>query len=132
MEIAEILKNAKAIAVVGLSDKAERPSYGVAKYLMEHGYRIIPVNPMISEWMGMKAYKSLLEIPSGERVDIVDIFRKSEDVPPIVEEAIAIGAKAVWMQLGVVNEAAAKKARAAGIMVVMDRCIKIEHQMNMG
>ncbi len=127
MDIAEILRRARTIAVVGLSDKPERPSYDVASYLAEHGYRIIPVNPMIREWKGLKAYASLKDIPPGERIDVVDIFRRSEDVPPVVDEAIAIGAGAVWMQLGIVNEAAAAKARKAGLSVVMDRCMKIEH-----
>lgn len=127
MGIPEILRNSKVIAVVGLSDKPERPSYGVASYLLEHGYTIIPVNPNIGAWKGLKAYASLADIPKSVRVDVVDIFRKSEDVPPVVDEAIKIKAKAVWMQLGVVNEAAAAKARAAGLNVVMDRCMKIEH-----
>lgn len=125
MDIPAILKTSKTIAVVGLSDKPERPSYDVASYLLEHGYEIIPVNPNISEWKGIKAYKSLLEIK--EKVDVVDIFRKSEDVPPVVDEAIKLGAKTVWMQLGIVNEAAAEKAKRAGLNVVMDRCMKIEH-----
>ena len=124
-EIASILRNAKVIAVVGLSDKPGRPSYDVATYLMEHGYKIIPVNPNVSEWKGLKAYASLSDVK--EKIDVVDIFRKSEDVPPVVDEAIRAGAKAVWMQLGIVNEEAARKAKAAGLKVVMDRCMKIEH-----
>ncbi len=127
MDIPSILRGSKTIAVVGLSDKPERPSYDVASYLMGKGYRIIPVNPMISAWKGLKAYGSLSDIPKEERVDVVDIFRRSEDVPPVVDEAIRIGAKAVWMQLGIVNEGAAAKAREAGLSVVMDRCMKIEH-----
>ncbi len=127
MDIPSILRGSKTIAVVGLSDKPERPSYDVASYLIGKGYRIIPVNPMISEWKGLKAYGSLSDIPKEERVDVVDIFRRSEDVPPVVDEAIRIGAKAVWMQLGIVNEGAAAKAREAGLSVVMDRCMKIEH-----
>lgn len=127
MNVSEILKNSKTIAIVGLSDKPDRPSYDVAKYLMQNGYTIIPINPMIQEWCGVKAYKSLLEIPKETKVDIVDIFRKSEDVPLTVEEAIKLGAKTVWMQLGVFNEDAAAKARFAGLNVVMDKCIKIEH-----
>lgn len=129
MEIADIIRNARVIAVVGLSDKPERPSYDVAEYLLEHGYRIIPVNPMIKEWKKIAAYPSLSDIPREIKVDIVDIFRRSEDVPPVVDEAIKIGAKVVWMQLGIVNEEAAAKARAAGLEVVMDRCLKIEHGM---
>ena len=127
MDIASILRNAKTIAVVGISDKPERPSYGVASYLLEHGYAIVPVNPNITEWRGIMAFPSLNAIPNDLKVDVVDIFRKSEDVAPIVDEAIKIGASAVWMQLGVVNEEAAAKARKAGLIVVMDRCMKIEH-----
>ena len=122
----EILKNAKTIAVVGLSDKPERESHKVARYLLEHGYKVIPVNPNIEEWHGMRSYKSLLNIK--ERIDIVDIFRRSEFVPEIVDQAIQIKAPVVWMQLGIVNEEAAEKAREAGITVIMDRCIRIEHQ----
>jgi len=124
-----ILKNSRTVAVVGLSDKPERPSFQVAEYLMANGYAIIPVNPNIASWKGIKAYASLSEV--REKVDVVDIFRKSGDVSPIVDDAIAIKANAVWMQLGIVNEAAAAKARAAGIAVVMDRCMRIEH-MKMG
>ena len=122
----EILKNARTIAVVGLSDKKERTSHQIAHYLLENGYNVIPVNPNIEEWHGMKSYKSLLDIE--EKVDIVDIFRKSEFVPEIVDDAIKIRAPVVWMQLGIVNEEAAEKARKAGIKVIMDRCIRIEHQ----
>ncbi len=125
MDLASIIRNSRIIAVVGLSDNPQRPSYGVASYLMEHGYRIIPVNPNLSEWKGIRAYPSLLEIP--EKIDIVDIFRKSEFVEAIVGEAITIGAKTIWMQLGVINEEAAEKARNAGLEVVMDKCMKIEH-----
>jgi len=130
MEILEILKSSKLIAVVGLSDKPERPSYYVASYLLEKEYKIIPINPNIKEWRGIKAFSSLSEIPQPARsqIDIVDIFRKSEDVPPIVDEAIKIRAKTIWMQLGIVNEAAATKARAAGLNVIMDKCMKIEHK----
>ena len=127
-EIRTLLNSAKTIAVVGLSDKQERPSYGVAEYLLAHGYKIIPVNPMIKEWKGLASYPNLSAIPKTERIDIVDIFRKSEDVGPIVDEAILVGAKAVWMQLGVINEEAAAKAKSAGLAVVMDKCIKIEHK----
>ncbi|HSB46620.1 MAG TPA: CoA-binding protein [Candidatus Bilamarchaeum sp.] len=127
MDASGILKEARTVAVVGLSDKPERPSYDVALYLQNHGYRVIPVNPMIKEWRGLKSYASLSDIPKSEKIDVVDIFRKSEDVPPIVDEAIRIGARAVWMQLGIVNEGAAGKAREAGLEVVMDKCMKIEH-----
>ena len=120
-----ILAESKTIAVVGLSDKWHRPSNFAAKYLKEHGYKIIPVNPGKGEILGEKCYPSLLDIP--DKVDVVDIFRKPADVPPIVEEAIKIGARVVWMQIGVINEEAAKRARDAGLEVVMNRCMKIEH-----
>jgi len=113
------------IAVVGISDNPERPSNFVAKFLEEHGYKIIPVNPTLTVWEGKKCYPDLLSIPL--KVDVVDIFRRPEAVPPIVDEAIAIKAKVVWMQEGIVNEEAAAKARAAGIEVVMDRCMKKEY-----
>ena len=125
MSIRGILEGSKTIAVVGLSDKPERQSFDVASYLLGQGYRIIPVNPNITEWRGIRAYGSLLEIK--DKVDIVDIFRRSESVPQVVDEAIEIGAKAVWMQLGIINEEAAERARAAGLAVVMDRCMKAEH-----
>ena len=120
-----ILREAKVIAVVGLSADWFRPSYFAAKYMQEHGYRVIPVNPKYPEILGEKCYQSLRDIP--EKVDMVDVFRKTADVMPIAEDAIAIGAKVLWQQLGVRNEAAAAKARAAGLEAVMDRCVKIEH-----
>ncbi|HEX5093979.1 MAG TPA: CoA-binding protein [Burkholderiales bacterium] len=120
-----ILSQSRVIAVVGLSADWFRPSYFAAKYLQEHGYRIIPVNPRYESILGEKCYKSLRDIP--EKVDLVDCFRKTADIPPIADEAIAIGAKVLWQQLGVRNEAAAGKARAAGLEAVMDRCVKIEH-----
>lgn len=120
-----ILKTNRVIAVVGLSAKWHRPSYSVAKYLLEHGYRVIPVNPSYQEVLGQKCYPSLRDIP--EKIDIVDCFRRSEKIMPIAEDAIAVGAKVLWMQLGVINEAAAEKARQAGLEVVMDRCIEIEY-----
>src|ERR1041384_5249685 len=120
-----ILKDTRVIAVVGLSADWYRPSYFAAKYMQEHGYRIIPVNPRYESVLGEKCYKSLRDIP--ERVDMVDVFRKAQDVPPIAEDAIAIGAKVLWQQLGVRNEAAAERARAAGLEAVLDRCVKIEH-----
>jgi len=126
--IRRILKESKTIAVVGLSDKPDRESYLVAKYLKENGYRIIPINPNISKWMGEKVYASLKEVPAKEKIDVVDIFRRSEFVHEIVDEAIRIKAKAVWMQLGVVDENAAQKAEAAGLLVVMDKCMRIEHR----
>jgi len=120
-----ILRQTRVIAVVGLSADWFRPSYFAAKYLQEHGYRIIPVNPKYPEILGEKCYKSLREIP--EKVDVVDVFRKAADVMPIAEEAIAIGAKVLWQQLGVRNIEAAEKAEAAGLEAVVDRCMKIEH-----
>lgn len=120
-----ILATYRVIAVVGLSADWYRPSYFAAKYMQEHGYRVIPVNPKYAEILGEKCYPSLQAIP--EKVEIVDVFRKSADVPPVAEAAIAIGAKVLWQQLGVRNEAAAARARAAGLESVMDRCVKIEH-----
>jgi predicted CoA-binding protein len=120
-----ILKEARTIAVVGLSAEWHRPSYFAAKYMQEHGYRVIPVNPKYGEVLGEKCFASLKDIK--EKVDIVDVFRKTQDVPPIAEDAIAIGARVLWQQLGVKNEAAAARARAAGLEAVMDRCVKIEH-----
>ena len=123
--IAELLKSAKTIAVVGLSDSPLRTSHGVSQYMQSQGYRIIPVNPAITESLGEKAYASLSEVP--EKIDIVNVFRRSEFVPDVVEEAIRLGVPAIWMQEGVVHEEAAEKARQAGIFVVMDRCILKEH-----
>jgi hypothetical protein len=126
-QIAEILEAAKTIAVVGLSNSPLRPSYGVAAYLQSHGYDIVPVNPTINGALGKKSCPSLTQVTA--KVDIVDIFRRSEFVEPIVDEAIARGdVKCIWMQEDVVNERAAEKARKAGIFVVMDRCILKEHR----
>ena len=124
--VRDILEKSKVIAVVGLSPKPERDSHEVAKYLQDQGYRIVPVNPRADTILGEKSYPDLASIP--ERVDVVDIFRRSDDVPPVVDQAIDIGAKAVWMQLGIVNEDAAAKAREAGLGVVMDRCMLVEHR----
>jgi len=124
-KIAELLRTARTIAVVGLSPKPYRASFGVSEFLQSAGYRIIPVNPNLREVLGEKAYARLEDIP--EKVDIVDVFRRSEAVPEVVESAIRIGARAVWMQEGVVNEEAAARARAAGLLVVMDTCILKEH-----
>ncbi len=123
--IPELLREARVIAVVGLSGKKSRPSYGVSEYLQRAGYRIIPVNPRETEVLGEKSYPSLDTIP--EKIDVVDIFRRSEFVPEVVDQAIRIGAKAVWMQEGVIHEGAAAKARAAGLTVIMDRCMLKEH-----
>lgn len=122
-----ILRQHKTLAVVGLSANWYRPSFFAAKYMQEHGYRVIPVNPSYAgqSIIGEKVYASLKDIP--DKVDIVDCFRKSADIDPIVDEAIAIGAKVLWMQLGVMNDKAADKARKAGLEVVQDRCVKIEH-----
>jgi len=120
-----ILAENRVIAVVGLSADWFRPSYFAAKYMQEHGYRIVPVNPKYDEILGEKCYQTLREIPG--RVDIVDCFRKTEDILPIARDAIAIGAKVLWQQLGVKSDAAAQLARAAGLDSVMDRCVKIEH-----
>lgn len=128
--IREMLERSRVIAVVGLSSKSHRPSYGVSRYMQEAGYRIIPVNPNEKEVLGEKCYARLEDIPV--KVDIVDVFRRSEFVPPVVESAIAIGAPAVWLQEGVVHEEAAGKARAAGLQVVMDRCILKEHAKRFG
>ena len=122
------------VAVVGLSKDPTKPSHDVASYLRNHGYRIVPINPTVDEVLGEKAYPSLLSLPDTlkREIDIVDIFRRTEDVPPIVSEAIQLHSslgrpKAVWMQLGIINETAARQAREAGLLVVMDRCLKIEH-----
>jgi uncharacterized protein len=123
--IPDLLRKSSVIAVVGLSSKKFRPSYGVAEYMQREGYRIIPVNPNETEVLGEKAYARLEDVPG--HIDIVDIFRRSEFVAPLVDEAIRRGASAVWMQEGVVDEEAAEKARAAGLAVVMDRCILKEH-----
>ena len=120
-----ILKQNRVIAVVGLSGDWYRPSYFAAKYMIEHGYRVIPVNPKYPEILGQKSYASLADIP--DKVDMVDCFRRTEDIGPIADAAIAIGAKVLWQQIGVTNEAADAKARAAGLDTVMDRCVKIEH-----
>jgi len=124
--IGDLLKKAKTIAVVGLSNKPLRPSHGVSLYMQQQGYRIIPVNPNIQRVLGEKAYPSLKDVP--DKIDIVNVFRRSEFVPEIVEQAIALKVPAVWMQEEIVHEPAAKKARQAGILVVMDRCILKEHR----
>jgi len=131
-ELRRILGTCKTIAVVGLSPQWHRPSFFAAKYMQSHGYRIVPVNPTTTEILGEPCYPSLTAAAQalaaqGAKIDMVDCFRKSQDIPPIADEAIAIDAKCLWMQIGVINEAAADKARAAGLDVVMDRCVKIEH-----
>jgi uncharacterized protein len=124
--ITEILNKCKTIAVVGLSSNPMRPSHGVTEYMQSAGYRIIPVNPNETEVLGEKSYARLEEVPG--KIDVVDIFRRAEAVPQVVESAIRVGTKVVWMQLGIENEAAAEKARAAGLVVVEDACILIEHK----
>ena len=128
-EIGEILRKYRTIAVVGLSTDVSRPSYQVARYLQNHGYRIVPVNPNCAEILGEKCYPSLKEIPFP--VEVVDIFRKVDAVPAIVAEAVEVGAKAVWLQLGLVEPQSAQKAREAGLQVVMDHCMKIEHEQRL-
>jgi len=127
-ELKEIFKNCKTVAVVGISPKEDRPSFRVAAYLQSNGYRIIPVRPDGDTILGEKIYPHLMEIPKEIEIDVVDIFRKSEEVPPIVEEAIRRGAKIVWMQEGVIHQKAGEEAERAGLKVVMDRCIKKEHE----
>ena len=126
-DLRRILGSARTIAVVGLSPQWHRPSFFAAKYMLEHGYRIVPVNPTAREILGQRSYASVTEAAEDHPIDLVDCFRRSEDIPPIADEAIAIGAKCLWMQIGVIHEEAAARARAAGLDVVMDRCVKIEH-----
>jgi len=127
-EIKEMLKETKNIAVVGLSPRENRPSFRVASYLRTQGYTIIPVRPGVDEILGEKAYPSLSDIPPDIEIDVVDIFRRPEDVPAIVEEAIVRKVKTIWMQEGIINEEAARKAKAAGLKVVMDRCMLKAHR----
>jgi predicted CoA-binding protein len=124
--IFDILTKYKTIAVVGLSSNPARPSYGVTEYMQGSGYHIIPVNPNETDVLGEPSYASLEEVP--QRIEIVDVFRRPEEIAPVVDAAIRAGAKVIWMQLGIANEAAAEKARAAGITVVMDACILVEHK----
>ncbi|MBI2578317.1 MAG: CoA-binding protein [Candidatus Aenigmarchaeota archaeon] len=126
MEPEEILKKFRVIAVVGCSRNAEKPSHRVPAYLKERGYKIIPVNPGAEEILGEKCYPSLLDVP--DEIDVVDIFRPSQDVGPVVDDAIKKDVKVVWMQSGIINEKAAEKARAAGLAVIMDKCMMIEHE----
>jgi predicted CoA-binding protein len=121
-----ILRDYRRIAVIGLSDDPARPSHGVSVYMQEHGYTILPVNPNLASWRGLPVYRSLSQVPPP--VEVVNVFRRPEHVAGIVEEAIAIGARAVWMQLGVIDAAAAQRAQEAGLLVVMDRCLLVEHR----
>jgi uncharacterized protein len=127
-ELRDVLTHARTIAVIGLSDKPERDSNEVARYLKSQGYRIVPVNPTLSEVLGEKSYPSLSAIPKEVGVDIVDVFRRSDQVPPVVDEALARGVKVIWMQLGVEHAAAAAKARAAGATVYENLCIMVQHR----
>ncbi len=126
--VRQSLANCKTIAVVGLSPKPHRDSFRVAKYMQEHGFRIVPINPNAPEVLGEKAYTSLTEAAQHERIDMVNCFRNSDDIPPIAAEAIAIGAKSLWLQIGVVNDAAAKQATDAGLVVVQNLCLMVEHR----
>jgi hypothetical protein len=126
----DILLSARTIASVGLSSNPEKESFWIVKYLQDQGYRIIPVNPMADEILGEKAYPDLESVP--EKIDVVQVFRKPEDVPPVVDSAIKVGAKAVWMQEGIVHKEAAQKAREAGLQVVMDACMRVTHRRLIG
>jgi predicted CoA-binding protein len=127
-DLADLLARTRTIAVVGLSPKPHRTSYAVSQYMREHGFRVIPVNPNAREVFGERAYATLAEAARHEKIDLVNVFRNSEDVPPVVDEAIAIGAPAIWLQLGIRHDAAAARAQAAGMAVVQDRCIMVEHR----
>lgn len=129
-DVLGVLSHCRTVAVVGLSPKPERASFDVARYMQAHGYRIIPINPNagVADILGEKVYASLQQASQVEKIDLVNCFRNSEDIPPIVDQAIAIGAKAVWMQLGIAHADAAAKAQAAGLKVVQNRCLKIDHR----
>jgi uncharacterized protein len=129
-DLERILREAKTVAVVGLSPKPDRPSFRVASYLQREGYRVIPVNPAVEEVLGERSYPNLQAVP--DKIDVVDIFRRSEEVPPIVDEAIEVSAPVVWMQEGVINEDAAARAEQAGLKVVMNRCMQKEHRRLLG
>ncbi len=130
VKLREILTSVHNVATVGVSSNEEKPSFGIFAYLKAHGYNMIPVNPSAATIQGLRVYPDLAAVP--EKVDVVQIFRKPEDVPPVVEEAIRIGAKVVWMQEGIVNDAAAQRAEAAGLQVVMDRCMMKTHKRLIG
>ena len=129
-QLKRILESARTIASVGLSSNPDKPSYWVVAYLKSQGYRIVPVNPAVTEILGERAYPDLLSIPDA--IDVVQLFRRAEDVPQFVEQAIQVGAKVVWMQEGIVNEAAAQRARRAGLQVVMDHCMRAQHRSLIG
>jgi predicted CoA-binding protein len=126
--MADILTRYRTVAVVGLSPKPHRESFGVAQYMQAHGWRIIPINPNASEILGEPAYPTLTEAARHHSIELVNVFRNSEDVPPVVDEAIAIGAKAIWLQLGIQHEVAAQKAQDAGLQVVQNKCLMVEHR----
>lgn len=125
--IRSILENCRTVAVVGLSPKPDRDSFRVSRYMQAHGWRIVPVNPNAVEVLGEKAYATLTEAAAHARIDLVNVFRNSDDVPPVVDEAIAIGAQAVWLQVGISHQAASAKAHVAGLQVVQDKCLMVEH-----
>ena len=129
-DIAQILRNHRTVAVVGLSPKTHRDSHEIASYMQRQGWRIVPINPaaQVSEILGEKVYPNLIEAAKHVQIDLVDVFRNSADVPPVAEEAIAIGAKALWLQLGIEHAAAAEMARAAGLLVVQNKCLLVEHR----
>ncbi|NOZ58100.1 MAG: CoA-binding protein [Euryarchaeota archaeon] len=131
-EIRELLRSARTIAVVGFSTNPAKDAHRVPKRLMELGYRVIPINPFAEEILGERSYPSLLDVPRDIKVDIVNVFRPAEEVPEIVEQAIQIGARALWLQLGITHEEAAERARRAGLTVVQNRCIKVEHRRLLG
>jgi uncharacterized protein len=133
-DIAHILQNHRTVAVVGLSPKPHRDSHEIASYMQRQGWRIVPVNPAagVAEILGEKVYPSLIEAAKHAQIDLVDVFRNSADVPPVAEEAISIGAKALWLQLGIEHAGAAEKARAAGLLVVQNRCLLVEHRRRGG
>jgi predicted CoA-binding protein len=126
--IAHILRHYRTVAVVGLSPKAHRDSFEVSRYMQQQGWRIIPINPNASEILGEKAYPTLAEAAQHEAIELVNVFRNSADVPPVVDDAIAIGAKAVWLQLGIAHDTAVAKARAAGLLTVQNKCLLVEHR----
>jgi predicted CoA-binding protein len=126
-QLRKLLIEARTIAIVGASSSPDRPSHGIMKKMLAAGYRVIPVNPRESEVLGQKAYPSLRDIP--EKVDIVDVFRRAEDTPPIADEAVAIGARALWLQSGIVNDETARRAAAGGVLAIMDMCIGVEHSL---
>lgn len=123
----ELFSRPRVVAVVGLSDRLDRPSHGVARYLLQHGWTVVPVNPMLQTWMGLPCWPDLDAVPDA--VEVVDVFRRTEEVAPVAEAALRIGAKCLWQQIGVVDRASDQRAREAGLLSVMDRCLKIEHAL---